>query len=87
MLTNGLVIIENKGVQVNTWFRRCGYVFKSVIFEKVPTLDDIYNDILWVKFWNSNCSFCVCVCYVPPDGSTRLNDAEEFYTRLTEQVY
>ena len=43
--------------------------------------------ILWVKFWNNESSFCVCVCYLPPDGSTRLNDAEQFYTRLTEQVY
>lgn len=27
------------------------------------------------------------VCYLPPDGSSRSNDAEEFYTILTEQVY
>ena len=41
-------------------------------------LDDIYDDIFWLKFWNSTSSFCVCVCYLPPDGSTRLNDAEHF---------
>ena len=29
----------------------------------------------------------MCVCYLPPDGSTRLNDAEHFYMSLTEQVY
>ena len=50
-------------------------------------LDDTYDDILWVKFWNADSSFCVCVCYLPPDGSTRTNDAEEFYRILTEQVY
>ena len=50
-------------------------------------LDTKYEDILWVKFWNNDSSFCVCVCYLPPDGSSRRNDAEEFYTRLTEQVY
>ena len=49
-------------------------------------LDDTYDDILWLKFWNSMSSFCVCVCYLPPDGSTRLNDAEHFYMTLTEQV-
>ena len=50
-------------------------------------LDNAFDDILWVKFWNNESSFFVCVCYLPPDGSTRLNDAEQFYTRLTEQVY
>ena len=50
-------------------------------------LDDTHDDILWVKFWNESTSFCICVCYLPPDGSTRQNDAEEFYTILTEQVY
>ena len=40
-------------------------------------LDNKYEDILWVKFWNNDSSFCVCVCYLPPDGSSRRNDAEE----------
>ena len=50
-------------------------------------LDDKFDDILWLKFWNPMSSFCVCVCYLPPDGKTRLNDAEQFYTTLTELVY
>ena len=41
-----------------------------------------YEAILWVKFWNDSTSFCFCVCYLPPEGSTRLNDAV-----LTDQVY
>ena len=51
-------------------------------------LDNAFDDILSrVKFLNNESSFCVCVCYLPPDVSTRLNDAEQFYTRLTDQVY
>ena len=32
-------------------------------------------------------SLCVCVCYLPPHGSSRINDAELFFTTLTEQVH
>ncbi|VDI22790.1 Hypothetical predicted protein [Mytilus galloprovincialis] len=32
-------------------------------------------------------TFCICVCYLPPKGSTRTNDPEQFYSDLTRQVY
>ena len=50
-------------------------------------LDTSCEDILWVKFNDDDTCFCVCVCYLPPAGSSRLNVAEEFFTKLTEQVY
>ena len=31
--------------------------------------------------------YVVCVCYLPPSESTRLNDPELFYSTLLEQVY
>ena len=50
-------------------------------------LDDKNDDILWIKFWNGDDNLCICVCYLPPQGSSKDNCEESFFTLLTEQVY
>ncbi|XP_063415945.1 uncharacterized protein LOC134697591 [Mytilus trossulus] len=66
-----------------------GIFVKSSIEEKykVNILDKTAKGILWLKFDNEQETFCVCVCYLPPKGSSRSNDPEQFYVDLTNQVY
>ena len=47
------------------------------------------EDILWVKLRNlsSNESVHLCICYLPPESSSRQVDAEQFYAELKKQVY
>ncbi|CAC5381001.1 unnamed protein product [Mytilus coruscus] len=51
------------------------------------SIDESIEDILWVKLTNGYETFCICVCYLPPKGSTRTNVPEQFYSDLTRQVY
>ena len=54
------------------------------------TIDDRYEGILWIRL-DSKCddtlSVVLCVCYLPPEGSSRGNSAQEFYDNLLGQVY
>ncbi|CAC5421808.1 unnamed protein product [Mytilus coruscus] len=54
---------------------------------KVKILDKSVEGILWLNFDNEQETFCVCVCYLPPRGSSRSNDPEQFYANLTNQFY
>ncbi|MES9883911.1 MAG: reverse transcriptase family protein, partial [Sedimenticola sp.] len=48
------------------------------------------QDVLWVKLIPRRVAhepICMCVCYLPPDGSTRTNDPEHFFDTIMSQVY
>ncbi|XP_071136614.1 uncharacterized protein [Mytilus edulis] len=66
-----------------------GVFVKDIIEQqyKIEVLDESIEDILWVKLTNEHETFCICVCYLPPKGSTLTNDPEQFYSDLTRQVY
>lgn len=66
-----------------------GVFVKDYIVDQydIEILDENIEDILWLKFNHEHDTFCVCVCYLPPKGSTRPNDPEKFYSDLTRQVY
>ena len=56
----------------------------------VHILDQSREDVLWVKLQSkSDDEFAVilCVCYLPPEGSSRGDNAQEFYDSLLTQVY
>ena len=56
----------------------------------VTILDDTCEGILWLKLQRNddeNDSFCICVCYLPPENSTRAINANEFFDTLTSQIY
>ena len=44
---------------------------------------------MWVQIQNKQFDDVIylCVCYLPPDGSSRHNDGEQFYRDLMSQVY
>ena len=56
---------------------------------QISVLDDTTDDILWLKFSSARNTenIVLCVCYLPPSESTRLNDPELFYTTLLDHVY
>ena len=63
-------------------------LIKTEILElfEVEILNDDIQDILWLKLSKNNDSFCICICYLPPENSA-YNDALYFFTKLLEQVY
>ncbi len=63
----------------------CLFIKKSVIKSyNVSLLDNTVEDILWVQLVHKVTSLCVsiCVCYLPPEGSSRYIDPHEFFTQL-----
>ncbi|CAC5398782.1 unnamed protein product [Mytilus coruscus] len=66
----------------------------SINFAPVRTVkgenqDCSKEDILWIKLQEkgSTLCFCLCVCYLPPEGSSRWCDPETFFADLLYQVY
>ena len=64
---------------------------KNYIIElyNVSILDNKSEDILWVQFVHkfTLCHINVCVSYLPPDGSSRHIDPNEFFSNLLLQIY
>ena len=51
----------------------------------VTVLDDTYEGILWLKLQridNEGDCFCIGVCYLPPENSTRAINVNEFFDTL-----
>jgi hypothetical protein len=57
----------------------------------IGVLDQSFEGILWVYFNHKHSDFksnvCVCVCYLPPENSTRQVDKDVFFDTLISQVY
>ena len=58
------------------------------VFNIVIT-DDTHDDIIWVLFKHklNNTQFQLCVCYLPPSGSSYVRDAQSFFNELLGQIY
>ncbi|CAG2228878.1 unnamed protein product [Mytilus edulis] len=69
-----------------------GVLIKDEVLDNfsVSILDSSVEDILWIKLshkYDDSNNICFCVCYLPPEGSSRLNDGEKLYNDLLQQVY
>ncbi len=68
-----------------------GFLIKKQLYDvfTFSELDNSYEGILWLKCTakQSDYVFLVCVCYLPPDGSTRHSNPDEFYDTLLSQVF
>ncbi|ESO89846.1 hypothetical protein LOTGIDRAFT_164534 [Lottia gigantea] len=68
-----------------------GFLIRNNIYDEyhVSILDESLEDILWIKLAHksSDTYVCLCVCYLPPNGSSYMTDAEQFYNNLLNQVY
>ena len=58
-------------------------------FYNISILDKSVEGILWIKLQSlsSNEVLLACVCYLPPQGSSRYVNVYEFYDALITQVY
>ncbi|CAG2243151.1 unnamed protein product [Mytilus edulis] len=68
-----------------------GFLIKDYLTEifDIGILDQSFEGILWLYLHHrlSNFRFNICVCYLPPDHSTRQVDKELFFDTLISQVY
>ena len=68
-----------------------GFLIKDNILQNfnVEILDDSIEGILWLKLHHKveNIVLLPCVCYLPPENSTRSTDAHQFYDTLLKSIY
>ena len=69
-----------------------GFLVRNDILDSfnVSVLDDEYESILWLKLQSTestNDCFCICVCDLPPENSTRAVNVNEFFDTLITQIY
>jgi hypothetical protein len=68
-----------------------GVLVKNELYQQfdVCVLEDKYEGILWLSFKHRliTCNFNVCVCYLPPENSTRYVNAHEFFDTLLTGIY
>ena len=55
----------------------------------IQVLDKSHEGILWINFKHilTGSSFNLCVCYLPPEGSSRYVNVDEFFDNLLTKVY
>jgi len=68
-----------------------GVLFKNSILKQcnIKALNESYDGILWVELQSKLTKdvLNICVCYLPPEGSSRKVDANDFFETLLSQVY
>ena len=68
-----------------------GFLVKTSLFDMfdVTVLDKDVDGILWLKFSarHATYTFCTCVCYLPPQRSSRSVPVDDFYGDLISQVH
>ena len=73
------------------WVWRCRIFIRNALFLNfdVSILDDSYGGILWLKLSHKSSSICIlpCVCYLPPEKSSRFFDVNNFYDLLLADFY
>ena len=63
---------------------------KSFLLEQYSCVTDIaMEDVIWLKLEHKQPGpkFTVCICYLPPEGSSRRCDDEAFYSDLMLKFY
>ena len=63
---------------------------KLLLKHKVAVIDTSVDGIMWLKLSLKNeddQGLLLCVCYLPPEGSSTGNHAQEFYDALLSQLY
>ena len=55
----------------------------------VTILNDNFDGILWLELQHKRDNFCLlpCVCYLPPENSSRFSDVHSFYDTLLQNIY
>ena len=69
-----------------------GLLIKVELYEQfdISLLNNEFEGILWIKFsekFNDRNTFTICVCYLPPENSSRQVCANDFYETLLSHIY
>jgi exonuclease III len=68
-----------------------GFLVRETLLESysVQIIDDNNDSILWIALHGKFSDFCIkaCVCYLPPENSTRAVNPVEFYDTLLTGIY
>ena len=78
-------------VRARTGSGGVGFFIKERILSafNIEILDSEFEGILWLKMTNhlSNLSIYPCVCYLPPENSSRQADVHAFFDHLLTRIY
>ena len=81
----------NLHINANTGSGGIGFFSKNDLYLDftITVLDKSSKGILWLKFVHKRESvvFMSCVCYLPPENSSRTFDVNSFYEILTTDIY
>ena len=73
------------------WLRRYWFLIENTFASNytIQVLDKSHEGILWINFKHilTGSSFNLCVCYLPPEGSSRYVNVDEFFDNLLTKVY
>ena len=69
-----------------------GFLIANTLLQEytVQLLDKSFHGIFWIRLNNKTDDkngVLLCACYLPPEGSSRGNTAQEFYDTLLTQTY
>ena len=67
-----------------------GAFVKNCILEQYSCTTDVsMEDVIWLKFEHriTGHKLTLCICYLPPEGSSRMCDGDAFYTDLMLMFY
>lgn len=88
MVINGLVLIVIIFIKMPG---QVGFLIKNVICNEfnISVLDCSFEGIMWLKMYrkSDNCVIMPCVCYLPPENSSRRIDVNSFYDNLLTGIY
>ncbi len=93
-MINGYTWIGNNRRNISATARRgsggVGILVKDNLYSSFDfnILDDEVEDILWVKMTSKSegAHLLICVCYLPPAGSSRVVDVSDYFDKLLTQV-
>lgn len=82
---------QNIHINARTGSGGVGFMVRnSVLCDfNVNVADKSHEGILWLKFVHkyTNKNFFACVCYLPPDMSTRAVDVDNYFDTLSTQIF
>ena len=79
-------------IRARNGFGGVGFLIKQKLLEiyEIIALDNDVDGVLWLHLkakLPGDETILICVCYLPPDGSTRTTDPGEFFDHLITQLY
>lgn len=82
---------KNIHIRAKTGSGGVGFLIKNELLDyfDVSVLDDTSEGILWLKLKHKfeNVTLLPCVCYLPPENSSRRLDVHTFFDNVLTDIY